>query len=275
MESIPGCESVGSIQVRCSSSHASMNELLTMMPEQRAPAIWNASLSRTTQATATAIRFSNDARSHIHGLGDVLATVEKLQLERCRYDDLVRQEQLGEGETFWVEKCEHKQKVFALKHLKLGADAPDSAAFYRRLNSVLLELRIMHHQPLRNHPNILSLLAYGWNTQKQSILPYILVEYSPFGTLREYVKGKKLSMLTKEILMSDVASGLYALHSTGIIHGDVKLDNVLVFPCERPAAAIAKISDFGHSIVLTMDMGTSLRYSGTQCNIFQRFPCKQ
>jgi serine/threonine protein kinase len=193
--------------------------------------------------------------------------VERLQLERCRHEDIIRQEPLGEGVTFRVEKCEHKKEVFALKNIKLGAHRSGSAAFQRRLTSVMLELQIMHHQPLRNHPNILSLCGYGWNTQKQSILPYILVEYSPFGTLREYVREQKgLSMLFKEIFMADVASGLNSLHNTGIVHGDVKLDNVLVFQSwDRPVGTLAKISDFGHSIVLTSttDGERHARYSGT------------
>jgi serine/threonine protein kinase len=188
-------------------------------------------------------------------------------VERCRHEDLSIHGQLGEGETFWVQKCEYKKQVYALKHLKLQSQDFESAMFKRRFISVMLELQIMHHQPLRSHPNILSLFGYGWNLQKQSILPYVLVEYSPFGTLREYLqRNERIPMLCKEMLLADVASGLHSLHETGIIHGDVKLDNILVFSTltrGRLMEIIAKISDFGHSIVLAADKEASAHYSGT------------
>lgn len=193
--------------------------------------------------------------------------MERLQLERCRDEDLLRQELLGEGGTFVVEKCEHRKEAVAVKRIKLGGQQSDSATFQRKLTSVMLEIQIMCHQPLRSHPNILSLLGYGWETQDRSILPYILVEYSHFGTLRKYVQETNgLSMLSKEILMADVASALHSLHNTGIVHGDVKLDNVLVFQSwDRPIGAVAKLSDFGHSIVLasTADGESYDRYPGT------------
>ncbi|PUU72732.1 hypothetical protein B9Z19DRAFT_1136842 [Tuber borchii] len=47
----------------------------------------------------------------------------------------------------------------------------------------------------------------------------------------------------------DVSQGLSALHNAGIIHGDIKTDNVLVFPAEAPFFCIAKLSDFGFSIL--------------------------
>ncbi|KAF1830818.1 ankyrin [Decorospora gaudefroyi] len=48
---------------------------------------------------------------------------------------------------------------------------------------------------------------------------------------------------------ADVTSGLLALHRAGVIHGDVKTDNVLVFPANN-GECVAKISDFGSVIVL-------------------------
>ncbi|PSR83841.1 hypothetical protein BD289DRAFT_483105 [Coniella lustricola] len=112
-----------------------------------------------------------------------------------------------------------------------------------------------------------------------AIAPFIVMEYAPHGTLRSYLKSgagqispsdhhsattacaepnskkqqhqRQIPLRDIEILLGNVASGLAALHSCGIVHGDVKLDNVLVYPSrENPAQAMAKVSDFGHVVVL-------------------------
>ncbi|EXM13913.1 hypothetical protein FOTG_17649 [Fusarium oxysporum f. sp. vasinfectum 25433] len=62
--------------------------------------------------------------------------------------------------------------------------------------------------------------------------------------------------------MRDIAEGLKSLHDCGIVHGDVKLENVLVFP-GLDRKHIAKLSDFGHSLVDLGRGGGPQRYNGT------------
>jgi serine/threonine protein kinase len=188
-----------------------------------------------------------------------------LNLQRYRYEDLSREEILGEGETYVVERCvARNENVFAIKHLKVSSDA----MFHKRLRSVILELQIMRHPPFKAHPNIMPGLGYGWNTKGNMIMPYLVVEYAGLGTLREHITATKPPLPDIEILLGDVASGLVALHTCGIVHGDMKLDNVLVFPSmDRPAKALARVADFGHALVLNNASsnhdGISLVYSGT------------
>ncbi|KAJ9143934.1 hypothetical protein NKR19_g6660 [Coniochaeta hoffmannii] len=48
----------------------------------------------------------------------------------------------------------------------------------------------------------------------------------------------------------DIAEGLYALHLCGVVHGDVKPENILVFPREgKRDAFMVKLTDFGHSVL--------------------------
>jgi serine/threonine protein kinase len=191
--------------------------------------------------------------------------VRALNVRRYRYEDFTRETILGEGETYVVERCVARDgRVFAVKHLKVGTDK----TFHRRLRSVIIEVQIMRHPPLKAHPNIISSLGYGWNTHQNVIMPYVVVEDASLGTLREHIRRNSPPLSDIEILLGDIVSGLAALHVCGIVHGDMKLDNVLVFPSmDRPAKALVKIADFGHALLLNDTSNTqeraSLIYAGT------------
>lgn len=181
---------------------------------------------------------------------------------------------MGEGETYLVERCVVANQVLAIKHLKTNSELDDQTS-QRRLRAVIMELRIMRHRPLRSHPNFPSVFGYGWNMNSTPVMPYILLEYAPKGTLRQYLKSVPSSLPRKHLqtLAGDVASALSALHTCGIVHGDVKLDNVLVVHSwDRPSQALAKLSDFGHALVVndksSRHTGT-MRYGGT----FMYRPC--
>lgn len=237
-------------------------------PSVRSMLSWNTRLSRTSVSSLSCARFSAQEGLSSHGLEDVIRTLQTLSLPHYRLGELVREERLGQGETYIVERCvDQKGTVLAVKHLKVSSEADDTS-FRQRLRSVILEIKIMRHGPLRAHPNILDARGYGWNTPQGLIVPYILVDYAPLGTMREFISKVKPPLSHVEILVGDVASGLSILHSCGIVHGDIKLDNVLVFPSwDRPAKAIAKISDFGHAVILNEkscgEGAQSVEYRGT------------
>lgn len=103
-------------------------------------------------------------------------------------------------------------------------------------------------------------------------MPFIVVEFASLGSLREYLIQRKSvespnRLRDVEILVRDVACALSALHTCGIVHGDIKLDNVLMFPSwDRPAKALAKLTDFGHALVPEGSKDKShgpVRYGGT------------
>jgi len=56
---------------------------------------------------------------------------------------------------------------------------------------------------------------------------------------------------TKRHVCLDIANGLSALHACGIIHGDVKLDNILMFEDSNSGRWLAKVADFSHSLFNT------------------------
>ena len=100
--------------------------------------------------------------------------------------------------------------------------------FQSRVGCILRDVKIMSHAPLAWHLNILNLLGYGWQSTGLNILPFVVTEYAPLGTLREYLlKGNTTARLRKR-LCHQIPSGFHALHLSGVAHGDLKLENVLV-----------------------------------------------
>ena len=147
---------------------------------------------------------------------------------------------LGEGASYRVLRCEDDQgSVFAVKQIKLPLEDSCPTAFARRVASVLRDIEVMRHASLARHENILSLLGYGWGFYEDSRLPYLVTELSDHKSLRQYLTlGGSKNLTQRYKLCCDVASGLHALHLSGFAHGDLKLENVLVFlDCNSDSAA--------------------------------------
>jgi serine/threonine protein kinase len=236
---------------------------------------WPTRLSRTRVSSVQGLSLSETPALASLNLDDVLRTVQRLGLKRCLYSDIENLKQVGEGETFRVDKCIYNKQTVAVKHIKLGANQKDNHGLDRRLRAILSEIRIMYHAPLREHPNVLFILGYGWRQSGQAPMPYIVVEYAMFGSLRQYLAESERNLRTKIIMAGDIAAGLNALHQCDIVHGDLKLDNVVVLQSwDRPSGAIAKLCDFGHAIVLSGDKRHQ-KYFGTALYVFSKFILRQ
>ncbi|OWZ00066.1 Serine/threonine protein kinase [Phytophthora megakarya] len=90
-----------------------------------------------------------------------------------------------------------------------------------------------------NHENVLKL--YGVCHEGR---PFFVCERAMGGTLVEFAKDKDHGTIWRAV--GQVARGLEHLHSRGIIHGDLKGNNILV---SDDASATAKLADFGLSII--------------------------
>jgi serine/threonine protein kinase len=171
----------------------------------------------------------------------------------------------GRGRTFVVRRFptggvndlfdnDHWRPSQALKTLRTSfQDTAGEAAL--RYRSLIHELRILRHPPLASHPNFLRIFEISWEPDpldSQRALPAIYTEFATLGTLQSALSTFEFSYHFKLRLILDVVEGLSALHQCSVTHGDVKLDNVMVFPIESPGSPsigmIAKLSDFGFSL---------------------------
>jgi serine/threonine protein kinase len=192
--------------------------------------------------------FSDLAGKTIRSLQDLLITIQPLNLDLYKPENLPEQCKLGEGASYNVWKCLNRRSptkdLVAVKKVKLPRGNSDFEAFQSRVACVLKDIEVMNHPPMADCENILNILGYGWNVGEGSI-PFLVTELAPGGTLRQYLKANlSLRGLQKIKFCRDVMSGMSELHLCGVIHGDLKLDNVLVV-----AGMQARISDFGHSIL--------------------------
>jgi len=95
---------------------------------------------------------------------------------------------------------------------------------------------------IKSHPFILQF--YG--ACHVSEYPFIVSEFCSEGTVKSYVNRSGVTTNKKLQIMHDIAIGIYHLHNSKIIHGDLKSDNILITENGTP-----KICDFGLSVYLS------------------------
>lgn len=185
-------------------------------------------------------------------------------------------EPVGRGSSFFVQYVPPDETLPWIEKIVLKRSMPSvrtqsTAKVQKRIKSMMLELRLLAHGPLRRHPNIVELMGIAWETDPFDLerqWPILLIERASEGTLSDLLSGTyKCSFHIKLSLAYDIVCALEALHACGVVHGDIKLDNVLVFSNEsgddsNQIPFIAKLADFG-GVVFDVD-GLSSLPSGTQ-----------
>ncbi len=142
-------------------------------------------------------------------------------------------EKLGQGGMGVVYKAEDTKldRLVALKFLpsQLAADETDQARFLQEAKAA----------SAINHPNVCVI----HDIQECDGELFIVMEYVEGKTLREIVGANDRSPLQISVIIDyaiQIAEGLAAAHSKGVIHRDVKSENIMVTPTGQ-----IKVMDFG------------------------------
>jgi formylglycine-generating enzyme required for sulfatase activity len=154
--------------------------------------------------------------------------------------DYTIQKQLGQGAFGAIYLAEHRfiKKTFAVKVLPedLGSDP----SFLRRFETQVADIASL------DHPSIAKIHNVSCSDGR-----YFLVMDPIVDSLQEtmnferflQLKGRSLSEEELEELLRQIASGLDFAHERGVVHGAVKMSNILVAPAEKGVKLL--LSDFG------------------------------
>jgi len=103
----------------------------------------------------------------------------------------------------------------------------------------LREARVLS---LLHHPNLLTIYDFGRTESGQL---YLITEFLAGRTLREHLEEREaLDEATVLDVVRQVADGLEAMHARGVVHRDLKPDNLFLVPLGR-GRHLVKILDFG------------------------------
>jgi serine/threonine protein kinase len=141
------------------------------------------------------------------------------------------------------------RKLPDLVAVKIPRPGGDRVRNRKLWSSMAMELQVLRNEYLRNHPNIVELFGVCWESfSNDTLMPSFILEAAECD-LEKFMSGKLQIDERKVLGLSlDIIAGVCALHDVGIIHADIKPENVLIF--KHPELTFtAKIADFGSSVL--------------------------
>src|SRR3954452_6957674 len=161
-------------------------------------------------------------------------------------------EQIGEGGfglVFVAEQHQPVRRKVALKVIKPGMDTRGVVARFEAERQALA---------MMDHPHIAKVLDAGTT---ESGRPYFVMELVRGVPITKYCDDKQLPIRDRLQLFMQVCQAVQHAHQKGIIHRDIKPNNVLV--AEYDDRAIPKVIDFGVAKATAQKL--------TECTMFTEF----
>lgn len=141
---------------------------------------------------------------------------------------VVRQLGMGAYGTVWLAREDRTGRMVAIKYYP----------HRRGLNWSLLNREVEKLATLYTSRNIVSLLDVGWNAEP----PYYVMEFVENGSLGDLLADGPLSTDEAVRIARQVCTALVEAHGAGVLHCDLKPDNVLL-----DSQFQVRLCDFGQS----------------------------
>jgi serine/threonine-protein kinase len=127
-------------------------------------------------------------------------------------------------------------------HPGLGDDEDFAARFVREARAAA---RL-------NHPHVVGVYDQGDDTSDGTDTVFLVMEYVPGHTLRDVIRKESPMTPARALaLLEPVVSALAAAHRAGLIHRDVKPENVLI--ADEAHGGQVKVADFGLAKAVSAD----------------------
>lgn len=165
-----------------------------------------------------------------------------------RLEDLELLELLGAGGMGYVYRARQRKLGREVAVKVVAPDVERSADFTERFAREARALARL------NHPNIVAVYDYG----EDGSFGWLVMEYVDGSNLREVIRAGKLEPAEALALIPRLCDALQYAHDQGVVHRDVKPENILV-----DGEGGVKIADFGLA-KLTGTPAALVNLTGTQ-----------
>lgn len=164
----------------------------------------------------------------------------------------VIEERIHQGVTAWLYRTSHMstRAPAALKVVRAEFNfATEVLQRFKQEADTLQALR---------HPNIVEVLEYG---ELHDGRPYLATEWIPGGSVDQWLaQHGPFSTAEALTVMEELGGALHLAHGRGILHRDLKAQNVMLLP--RAEGFTVKLVDFGIAKVLGTGRGQGLTSTG-------------
>ncbi|ELP83573.1 protein serine/threonine kinase, putative [Entamoeba invadens IP1] len=173
--------------------------------------------------------FANDSETCTHQMDFKYITKISTRLDP---DSLIEEKQISVGSFGVVFKGKLGRNTVAIKKMKNATDSKDQMAEFEKEVSMLDKFRCDY-------------------------IICMVTEFAEFGSVCDMLKNKDakdVDMKLRIKMCLDATKGVSYLHKNGILHRDIKPDNVLLFSLNPNDVVNGKLTDFGSSRNINMMM---------------------
>ncbi|KAL4882880.1 kinase-like domain-containing protein [Aspergillus karnatakaensis] len=155
---------------------------------------------------------------------------------------------IGEGATAYIWQSPFMEHArFAFKRMR---PAGPSGQIWN-MRALIAELLILGQRSVRTHPFISPLQGISWEIHQMTgeawpVLVFGKANNGDMHTFMEGTVGPRVRYFDRVAICFQIGDAVRSLHELGVIHGDIKPQNVLVFG-GGDKLHFARISDFGYS----------------------------
>jgi serine/threonine protein kinase len=158
---------------------------------------------------------------------------------------------IGRGSFGEVWRARHHVWADQLVAVKI----PTDPQYVRNLQREGVNIHGLHH------PNIVRAIGFD----PYATTPYLAMEYVPGTSLRPLIAEKQLSAADTVAILKQVLAGLAYAHERGIVHRDVKPENILIHTDAHKsgyqAEGVVKVTDFDLGKTAIKTIVGSIAYS--------------